>query len=108
MKKPDAKPRLIRWMLLLQEFDVEIRDNSGAENAVADYLSRIKGPIDSLLIREKFPDEHLMQLHSSHVTPWFANIVNFIDAFVLPPHASRSQIDKLKSDAKYYVWDDLM
>ena len=32
--------------------------------------------------------------------------MNFIVAFVLPLHASRSQIDKLKSDAKYYVWND--
>ena len=46
-----------------------------------------------------------MQLHSSNVTPWFADIVNFIVASVVPPHASSSHIDKLKSNAKYYVWD---
>ena len=69
LKKPDAKPRLIRWMLFLQEFDIEIIDRSGAENMVADHLSRIKGPIDSLPIRDNLPDKHLMQLHPSHVTP---------------------------------------
>ena len=37
---------------------------------------------------------------------WDYNIVNSIVAFVLPPHASRSQIDKLKSNAKYYLWHD--
>jgi len=47
--------------------------------------------------------EHLMHLHSLHVTPWFVDIVNFIVASVDPPCATRSQIDKLKSDAKYYV-----
>ena len=47
-----------------------------------------------------------MHLHSLHVTLWFDDIVNFIFASVVPPYASRSQIDKLKSDAKYYVWDD--
>jgi len=57
---------------------------------VANHLSRIKGHVDSLPIRDNFPDEHLMQLHSSHVTPWFANIVNFIVASVVPLHASRS------------------
>jgi len=76
------------------------------KNTVVDHLSRIKGPIDSLPIRDKFLDEHLNQLHSSHVTPWFSDIVNFIVAFVIPPIASKSQIDKLKSDAKYYVWND--
>ena len=86
-------------MPLLQEFDIEIRDRSGAENVVVDHLSRIEGPVDSLPIRDNFPDEHLMQLHTSHVTPWFADIVNFIVASFLPPHASRSQMDKLKSDA---------
>ena len=73
---------------------------------VVDHLSRIEGPVDSLPIRDNFPDEHLMQLHSSYATPWLVDIVNFIVASVVPPHASRSQIDNLKSDAKYYVWDN--
>ncbi|RDY12396.1 hypothetical protein CR513_02828, partial [Mucuna pruriens] len=62
LKKPNAKPRLICWMLLLQEFDIEIRDKNGAENLVADHLSRIEKRIDLLPIRDDFPDEQLMQL----------------------------------------------
>jgi hypothetical protein len=46
LKKPDAKPRLIRWMLLLQEFNVEIKDKNGVENLVADHLSRIERDAD--------------------------------------------------------------
>jgi len=41
LKKSDAKPRLIHWMLLLQEFDIEIRNKSGVENLIVDHLSRI-------------------------------------------------------------------
>ncbi|XP_042396420.1 uncharacterized protein LOC121986519 [Zingiber officinale] len=60
LKKPDAKPRLIRWMLLLQEFDVEIRDRSGKENLVADHLSRIEGDLDHSAIDDDFRDEQLL------------------------------------------------
>ncbi|XP_042432730.1 uncharacterized protein LOC122019318 [Zingiber officinale] len=69
LKKPDAKPRLIRWMLLLQEFDVEIRDRSGKENLVADHLSRIEGDLDHSAIDDDFRDEQLLQLQGE--SPWF-------------------------------------
>ncbi|RDY07270.1 hypothetical protein CR513_08635, partial [Mucuna pruriens] len=57
LKKPDAKPRLIWWILLLQEFNIEIRDKKGAENSVADHLSRIEIDGDLVPIRDQFPDE---------------------------------------------------
>ncbi|XP_052204033.1 uncharacterized protein LOC127809310 [Diospyros lotus] len=79
LKKPDAKPRLIRWMLLLQEFDIEIKDKSGAENLVADHLSRIPASPDSSdmdhpPIKDNFPDALLYHLHGTE--PWYADMTN--------------------------------
>jgi hypothetical protein len=61
--KKDAKPRLIRWILLLQEFDVEIRDKKGVENVVADHLSRMnRGQDDKEPIENKMRDDHLYRV----------------------------------------------
>ena len=57
MTKKDAKPRLIRWVLLLQEFDLEIKDKKGTENLVADHLSRLEGASDEVQVNDDFPDE---------------------------------------------------
>ncbi|GJT62277.1 reverse transcriptase domain-containing protein, partial [Tanacetum coccineum] len=62
-QEKDAKPRLLRWILLLQEFDVIIRDKKGAENLTADHLSRLENPYQHVLenkeLTEKFPLETL-------------------------------------------------
>lgn len=104
MLKKEAKPRLIRWVLLLSEFDLEIKDKRGTENRVADHLSRLVHVEDELRLQETFPDE---QLFSANVTlPWYVNMVNYMVTNMFPPGLSKAQRDKIKSDAKYYVWDD--
>ncbi|KAM2016475.1 hypothetical protein ACFX16_046884 [Malus domestica] len=104
-KQPhEAKPRLIRWMLLLQEFDIEIRDKKGCENVVADHLSRMVREEEPIPISETFLDEQLMSIKVS--TPWYADLVNFLVSKRIPSTFTRHQRDKLRYDAQFYVWDD--
>ena len=62
LTKQDAKVRLIRWILLLQEFNLQIKDKKGVQNVVADHLSRlaIAHNSHSLPINDYFPEESLM------------------------------------------------
>ncbi|GJS36779.1 reverse transcriptase domain-containing protein [Tanacetum coccineum] len=65
-KKQDAKPRLIRWILLLQEFDIEIKDRKGTENVAVDHLSRIENDeiSDDSEVDDNFPGETLMEINT--------------------------------------------
>ncbi|GKF11638.1 reverse transcriptase domain-containing protein [Tanacetum coccineum] len=80
MNKQDAKPRLLRWVLLLQEFDIIIRDKKGSENLAADHLSRLDNPHKDVLenkdINEHFPLETLGVISNGN-TPWFVNFANY-------------------------------
>ncbi|CAN6566316.1 unnamed protein product [Malus baccata var. baccata] len=102
--KKEAKPRLIRWMLLLQEFDIEIRDKKGSENVVADHLSRMVHEEDAVPIIKTFPDEQLMSVKVSE--PWYADLVNYLVSKHVPSELLKHQGDKLKKEARFYVWDD--
>ena len=85
MTKKDAKPRLIRWVLLLQDFDVEIKDKKGTENLVADHLSELEGARDDVPVNDEFPDEKLLSIEDKRAVPWFADYVNYLVAKVVPP-----------------------
>ncbi|XP_074293460.1 uncharacterized protein LOC141620506 [Silene latifolia] len=77
--KKDAKPRLLRWILPIQEFDLEIRDKKGSENFVADHLSRLElqNEGDILPINDSFPDDILLAISNAE-TPWYADYANVI------------------------------
>ena len=84
LTKVDSKSRLIRWILLLQEFDLVIQEKKGFENLVADHLSRLVNEevtLKELEIRDEFPDESLLVVNER---PWFADLANFKAAGILP------------------------
>ncbi|GKD91955.1 hypothetical protein Tco_1371792 [Tanacetum coccineum] len=66
LKKQDSKPCLIRWILLLQEFDIEIKDRKGTENVAAYHLSRIENneTSDDSEVDDNFPGEALMEINT--------------------------------------------
>ena len=106
MTKKDAKPRLIRWVLLLQEFDVEIKDKKGTENLVADYLSRLEGARDDVPVNDEFPDEKLFAIEDKRAVPWFADYVNYLVAKVIPPEFNYQQKKRFFAHLKHYYWEE--
>ena len=106
MTKKDSKPRLIRWVLLLQEFDVEIKDKKGTENLVADHLSRLEGTRDDVPVNDEFPDEKLFTIEDKRAIPWFADYVNYLVAKVIPPEFNYQQKKRFFTHLKHYYWEE--
>ena len=107
MSKKEAKPRLVRWVLLLQEFDLEIKDKKGCDNVIVEHLSgveRNKAEEEEAGPTKNFPDEQLFKL--SFQLPLYADIVNYLACRVVPEEFSYQQRRKLRTDSRYYIWDD--
>ena len=83
LTKQDAKARLIIWVLLLQEFNLQIKDKKRVENVVADHLSRLTIAHDthSPPINDEFLKESLLLVESA---PWYAHITNFLATGEVP------------------------
>ncbi|XP_076934251.1 uncharacterized protein LOC143600441 [Bidens hawaiensis] len=120
--KKDAKPRLIRRILLLSEFDIEIRDKKGAENVAADNLSRLEDTkreeIREDAIGDKFPHESLMMVRvrferepflyvsaEEEGLPWFSDIANYLAEGVVVKGMSYQQRRKFFADTSHCIWD---
>ena len=83
LSKQDTKPRLTRWILLCQEFNLTIKDKKGVENVVAYHLSRLVSETTSegLPTSKTFPDEKIFVLVHC---PWYADIVNYLVTRQIP------------------------
>ncbi|GJR50657.1 reverse transcriptase domain-containing protein [Tanacetum coccineum] len=112
LAKQDAKPRLLRWILLLQKFDVIIRDKKGAENLAADHLSRLENPhqgnLEKKEINETFPLETLgmISFHGDSSTLWFADIANYHAGNFIVKGMTSQQKKNFFKDVKHYFLDD--
>nr|GEY35087.1 reverse transcriptase domain-containing protein [Tanacetum cinerariifolium] len=109
--KKDAKARLMQWILLLQEFDIDIRDKKERENLAADHLSRLENPhqdeFENKEITKTFPLETLGSIAlRSDSTPWFADFANYHAGNFIVKGMSTQQKNKFFKDVNHYFWDD--
>ncbi|RVW18567.1 Transposon Tf2-8 polyprotein [Vitis vinifera] len=105
LTKQDAKARLIRWILLLQEFDLQIKDKKGVGNVVADHLSRLVIAHNShpLPINDDFPEESLMFLVK---TPWYAHIANYLVTGEIPSEWNAQDRKHFFAKIHAYYWEE--
>nr|GEX45866.1 reverse transcriptase domain-containing protein [Tanacetum cinerariifolium] len=109
--KKDAKARLLRWILLLQEFDFKVIDTKGDENYAVDHLSRLENPYENVFdpkeINETFPLETLNKVaHQDQSTLWFADFANYHAGKLIIKGMTTQQKQKNFKDVRHYFWDD--
>nr|GFA88592.1 hypothetical protein [Tanacetum cinerariifolium] len=109
--KKDAKVRLLRWILLLQEFDFKVIDTKGAENYATDHLSCLENPYENVFdpkeINETFPLESLNKVaHHDPSTSWFADFANYHAGNFIIKGMTTQQKQKNFKDVRHYFWDD--
>lgn len=119
LSNKDAKPRLLIWILLLQELDLEIKDKKGADNGVVDHLSRMRVPLNDSL-----PEEHVYTFCVLHEdpypstpppnpprpvisqepldSPWYKHIANYLAADVEPPYFAGYRKKKFMREVRRY------
>ena len=105
LTKQDAKARLIRWILLLQEFNLQIKDKKGVENVVADHLSRLAITHNShgLPINDDFPEESLMLVE---VAPWYMHIANYLVIGEVPSEWKTQDKKHFFAKIHDYYWEE--
>jgi hypothetical protein len=104
MNKPITNGRITRWLLLMQEFNITVLNRLGKENQVVDFLSRLKTPGEIVPVSDNFPDEHLFAI--SVITPWYADIANYLSSGMLPPSLTSKEKKKIIKQSARYTWID--
>nr|GEU57418.1 reverse transcriptase domain-containing protein [Tanacetum cinerariifolium] len=110
--KNDSKARLLRWVLLLQEFTFKVIDTKGAANLAADHLSRLENQHQNVLdpkeINESFPLEtlNLVSTRGNSITLWFADFANYHARNFVVNGMSSQQKSKFFKDVKHHFWDN--
>ena len=95
--------RIIRWLLLLQRFDLTIVDKPGRENVVVDFFSRLDLPTgEEGTVDDQMPDEHLFAI--SVLSPWFADITNYLVSAQFPPHLSSKEKSRIVRKSSPFTW----
>lgn len=108
--KNDAKPQLIRWVLLLNEFDFVVKDRNTTENKVANHLYRLEDEVllelsYKLEIYDKFPDEKAFAA-SHNLILWLANFDNYFSSDVVPSDVLFNQKNKLMHVVNKFFRDE--
>nr|GFA65619.1 reverse transcriptase domain-containing protein [Tanacetum cinerariifolium] len=102
--KKDTKARLLRWILLLQEFDFKVIDTKGAENYAADHLSRLENPYENVFdpkeINESFPLEYLNKV--AHQDPKAIDILKACHSGTTGGHYGANYTAKKVFDSGFY------
>ncbi|RVW69125.1 Retrovirus-related Pol polyprotein from transposon 17.6 [Vitis vinifera] len=104
-KNSRCKSKVVRWILLLQEFNLQIRDKKGVENVVADHLSRLAIAHNShvLPINDDFLEESLMLLEN---TPWYAHIANYLVTGEVPSEWKTQDMKHFFAKIHAYYWEE--
>ena len=103
MNKPDVNVRIIRWLLLLQQFDLTIVDKPSKENVVADFLSRLDLPAgEDGTVDDQMPKEHLFAI--SVLSRWFVDKAKYLVSAEFPPHLSSKEKSRIVRKSSSFTW----
>ncbi|KAL0286071.1 UNVERIFIED_CONTAM: Retrovirus-related Pol polyprotein from transposon.6, partial [Sesamum radiatum] len=98
------RPYLLGTKVIVYSDHAALKYLLSKKDAKPRLISRLMTEGDSLPLKDEFPDERL--LATQEISPWYADLVNFLATHTLPHDLPRAKKEKIKSDAKYYVWDD--